>query len=193
MAKIIYVDVETTGTKHHKHGIHQIGMVVEVNGKFMEQNEWNVRPDERAQIDPNALAHCNVTAEQILSYPSRYQVIGQVRDMLSRYVDISDPQDKYIISGYNSGKFDAPFLESWFMQCMDVTWKDWFWNGTLDVLAIATFILQEKRHEFSSFSLSNVAKFLGIESDKSKLHSALYDAQLCMGVLKKLRTWQPKD
>lgn len=187
MAKIIYVDVETTGKQHHKHVVHQIGMIVEVDGKFMEQSEFNVRPDPRGVIDPEALKYCGVTEAQIKAYPSGLQVILEVREMLGRYVNISDRQDRFVICGYNSGKFDIPFLESWWLQCMDHTYTDWFWNGSLDVLAIATEKLLEIRHEFSSFSLSAVAKYLNITADKSKLHSALYDAQLCMEVLKKLR------
>ena len=65
--KIFYFDLETTGVKFWKNGIHQISGAIEIDGEIKEEFDYHVQPYERAEIEDEALAVGGVTREQIMS------------------------------------------------------------------------------------------------------------------------------
>lgn len=187
MSKILHLDVETTGKKYWKHSIHQIGIIIEIDGKEVNSLEFNCRPHILAEIDPEALKYCGLSSEIIKAYPNGAEVIQDLKLALGEFCNISDPLDRYTISGYNVSYFDYPFFESWFAQCQDTTFNDWFWHASIDVMSLCAFFFQENRSKFNSFSLKSIAKYLGIPLDETKLHSALYDAHISRLILNKIK------
>lgn len=109
-------------------------------------------------------------------------VYKQFVDMLSKYVDRYNKQDKFFLAGYNNAHFDNQFLRSWFIQNGDKYFGSWFWSNSIDVMVLATPFLAEKRSQMENFKQGTVAKTLGIEVDDTKLHDALYDIQICKAI-----------
>lgn len=184
--KILFLDLETTGTKFWKNGVHQISGCIEINGKVMEYFDFKVRPNEKAEIEEDALKVSKLTIKDVMEYPPMSEVYPKFEKMLSTYVDKFDKQDKFFICGYNCAAFDSPFLRAWFVQNAR-TKKDaefgnyygsWFWSSTLDVMVLAAEKLKHDRPKMVDFKLNTVAKFLGIEVDDSKLHDAVYDIDI---------------
>lgn len=176
--KLMYFDLETTGTNHWQHGVHQISGAIEIDGEVKEEFNFKVAPNPKAKIEQEALNVAGVTLEQIQAYEPMTTVFPKFIDMLSKYVDRYDKKDKLFLVGYNNASFDNQFLRAWFVQNFDDYFGSWFWSSSLDVMVLATQKLMNVRHETIDFKLKTVANQFGIEIDETKLHDAKYDIEI---------------
>lgn len=176
--KLFFFDLETTGVNPAKNGIHQISGEIIIDGITKESFDFKVQPNPKAIIEEEALNVAGVTKDQIMAYPSMKVVYSEIIKMLSKYVDKFNKTDKFFLVGYNNASFDNQFFRGFFMQNNDNYFGSWFWSNSYDVMVLATPYLAEKRHLMENFKLPTVAKFLGIETDESKLHDAGYDIYL---------------
>ena len=85
--KLLFFDLETTGTNPGKHGIHQISGQIVIDGIVKESFDFHVQPNPKAIIEDEALAVAGVTREQIAQYPPMATVYAQFVAMLGKYVD----------------------------------------------------------------------------------------------------------
>lgn len=176
--KLLFFDLETTGIKYWRNGIHQISGEVVIDNVTREAFNYSVCPHPGCEIEEEALRVCNVTKEQILAYPPMNEVYRQFTGMLSKYVDKYDKTDKFFLVGYNNAPFDNYFLKAFFVQNGDNFFYSWFWVNSIDVMILAGLHLMQKRHTMPDFKLDTVARELGIETDAGKLHDAAYDILL---------------
>lgn len=184
--KLVFFDLETTGTLVNKHGIHQISGLIVIDGEVKEKFNLYVQPNPKAIIEQEALNVAGVTQEQVMAYPPMGQIYNQFVDMLSKYVDRYNKQDKFFLVGYNNASFDNPFLRAWFIQNGDKYFGSWFWANCIDVMVMATPYLADVRPTMENFKQGTVAKTLGIAVDDSKLHDALYDIEVCKAIYDKV-------
>lgn len=179
MAKILFYDLETTGTMFWKNGIHQLSGILEIDGEVKESFNFKMQPNPNAVIEDSALKVANVTREDLSGYEltmiTGYQKFIQ---MLSKYVDKFDKKDKIFLCGFRNTGFDDPFLNAFFKQNGDDYFFSWFWGNSLDVNVLATQKFKDIRSTLKDFKLSTVAKIVGIEVDDTRLHDALYDVEL---------------
>ena len=181
--KLLFFDLETTGTLVNKHGIHQLSGAVVIDGEIKEKFNLHVQPNPQAQIEQAALDVAGVTREQIMAYPPMGQVYNEfVNDILSKYVDRYNKTDKFFLVAYNNASFDNQFLRAWFIQNGDKYFGSWFWANCIDVMVMATPYLADRRAQMENFKQGTVAKTLGIAIDDSKLHDALYDIEVCKAI-----------
>lgn len=192
--KILAFDLETTGVKHWKNGIHQIAGIIIVDGEEKERFDLKVKPNPSAIIEDEALAVAGITRETLETYQDMGIVFKGFEEMLGKYVNKFDKKDKFHLLGYNNSAFDNSFLRAWFVQNAK-TPKDaefgnyfgsWFWSDTIDVMVLASNHLKDKRHEMENFKQGTVANFLGIEIDENRLHDALYDITVCLNIYGKV-------
>lgn len=176
--KILFFDLETTGVNFWQHGIHQISGCIEIDGIVVEKFNFKVAPNPSAKVDIEALKVGNVTLEQIQSYRSMKMVYVDFCNMLNKYCDKFNKQDKFFLCGFNNASFDNPFLRAWFVQNGDQYFGSWFWSNPLDTFILATQKLLLEREQMIDFKLKTVCKQLGIIVDESKLHDAEYDIDL---------------
>lgn len=180
--KLVFFDLETTGTNPGKHGIHQISGQIVIDGVIKETFDFHVQPNPRAMIEDEALKVGGVTREQILAYPPMQQVYQEFVAMLGKYVDKFNKKDKFFLVGYNNAAFDNQFLRGFFLQNGDVYFGSWFWSNSIDVMVLASAYLATRRPEMENFKLSTVAKTLGIVVNDDSLHDAMYDIELTKAV-----------
>ena len=178
MIKILYYDLETTGTDERKHGIHQMSGMLEIDGEVVEEFDYRVQPNLKAKLEPEALAVGRVTEEQIMAYEPMDKVYRRFTAMLQKYVNKFDKSDKIYLCGFNSADFDNRFLRAWFKQNSDSYFGSFFYGEDLDVRILAAQYLLNRRAGMENFKLMSVARELGIDVDESKLHDALYDIEL---------------
>ena len=61
--KLLFFDIETTGTMFWKNGIHQLSGAVVIDGVMKESFDLRVRPNPKACIDDAALSVSGVTRD----------------------------------------------------------------------------------------------------------------------------------
>ena len=186
MSKLLFFDLETTGTLVSKHGIHQMSGAIVIDGELKETFNYHVQPHPNAQHDPMALQVGGVTSEQIMAYSPMGEIYNKFIDMLSKYVDRFNKADKFFLVGYNNSSFDNQFLRAWFVLNGDKFFGSWFWANCIDVMVMATPVLANERPQMENFKQGTVAKTLGIEVDDNKLHDALYDIEICRAIFNKV-------
>lgn len=191
--KLLFFDLETTGTNPAKNGIHQISGMIEIDGVVKEEFDYHVQPNPRAIIEDAALAVGGVTREQVNSYPPMNVIYDQFVKMLSKYVDKYDIKDKFFLVGYNNAAFDNQFLRGFFLQNGDKYFGSWFWANSIDVMVMATVALAARRAAMENFKLSTVAAAMGIEVKTDELHNAMYDIYLTRGIYGKIMSSLPGD
>lgn len=188
--KLLFFDLETTGTNFWQHGIHQISGCIEIDGEIKESFNFKVAPNPSAKIEQAALEIGSVTIEQIQAYRPMNEVFTEFSNMLSKYVDKFNKSDKFYLVGFNNASFDNQFLRAWFVQNASSEkertygnyFGSWFWANCLDVYVLATPYLFNVRSQMVDFKLKTVAKCLGISVDETKLHDAEYDIELTRSI-----------
>lgn len=184
--KLCFIDLETTGVKHWRNGIHQISGCIEINGEVRESFDYKVKPFHACDIEDEALAVGGITREQLSTYEDMRQVYSKICKMFGKYVDKFKKTDKFFLVGYNNASFDNQFFRAFFVQCQDNYFGSWFWSNTIDVMVLAAEYLKDKRHEMIDFKLKTVAAYMGIPIDETKLHDATYDIDLTRSIYKKI-------
>lgn len=180
MANIIkmFYDTETTGVDPKKHSIIQLSGIIEVNGEIKEEFDFLVRPHEKAKIEDEAFSVNGRTREEILGFPEMKTVYKQLINMLEKYVDRYNKHEKIFLVGFNNLKFDDEFLRMFFSLNGNEFFNSIFWSGSIDVMALASQYLLDRRIFMSAFKQKRVAIELGIEVADKDLHDAVYDVKL---------------
>ena len=184
MEKIFFFDLETTGVKHWKNGIHQISGGIVIDGEMVEGFDFKVQPNPAAQIEDEALAIAGVDRETVCNYPPMKTVYNQIIKMLSKYVDKYKKTEKFHLAGFNNASFDNQFFRAFFVQNGDQYFGSWFWADSFDVMVLASYFLRETRHTRPNFKLMTVAAAVGLEVDEARLHDASYDIYLTHEIFK---------
>lgn len=186
MRKILFFDLETTGVKFWKNGIHQIGGIVDIDSEEAERFDIRVAPNPQAVIEKEALDVAGVTLEQVQSYMPMREGYDKLMGILTRYVNRYDKKDKFYLAGYNNASFDNAFLRAFFVQNGDNYFGSYFWPNCIDVYVMATPHLFDKRPSLPNVKLMTVAKEMGIKIEESRLHDATYDIELTREIYYKL-------
>lgn len=181
--KILYFDVETTGLDPRVHDIHQLAMIIKVDGKEVAREDLKVKPFNLEAAEKRALEVSGVTKEEIAKYPDPKEVYKKVISVWSKHVDRYDKADKFYPAGYNV-KFDLEFLAQFFTKCGDKygigVWQNWRYIDPLPLLYI-----KDLKGELSlaNYKLENVCNNYGIEI---KAHDALSDIEATIKLINML-------
>lgn len=175
--KDFFFDLETTGVNHWEHGIHQIGILIDVDGATQESLDLKVRPLPNKLIQADALAISGKSLEEVMAYPPATEIKGQLSACMDKYVDKYNKTDKFNVIGYNV-HFDVGFFRAFFLDLGDNYYGSLFWANPIDVMVLASVRLKDIRPKMKNFQLRTVAETLGIVVDESKLHDAMYDLEL---------------
>jgi len=184
--KLFYFDLETTGVRHWKNGIHQISGAIEIDREVKERFNYKVKPFHAALIEDEALAVAGINRDNLDTYTPMADVYLAITNMLAKYVDKFNKRDKFYLVGYNSASFDNPFFRAFFVQSGDNYFGSWFWSCPIDVMVLAGQYLIADRPSMPDFKQGTVAKHLGITVDDSKLHDAEYDIDICREIYKRV-------
>ena len=194
MAKIIYYDLETTGTDVKYNSIRQISGLIEIDGKVVDEFDYLVKPIPKNNPEyPNKVWHNDrmsiegviydrgaiemmktqgISYELIQTYADSKKTYLDLTKKLIKYVNKFDKKDKFHLIGFNNRFFDDPFFRVFFTENGDNYFGSYFWADSIDVLCLASHALMDQRTTMDDFKLMTVAKKLGIEVDETKLHEA---------------------
>lgn len=182
--KIIFFDTETTGIDPKVNGMHQLAGEIVIDDKVVDKFDYRIDPFDGCVIDKEAMAISNTTSLDLMKYSKEFKICYMIDSLMQKHLDFNDKKDKFYLAGWRAPEFDVKFLQAFFQRnyFLKDVYNSYFWSNPIDVKTLATQYLIEQRTEIESFSLAPVAKYLGIEVEESKLHSAAYDAYLCRKV-----------
>jgi DNA polymerase III epsilon subunit-like protein len=63
--KLLFFDLETTGTNPGKNGIHQISGEIVIDGKTMERFDFKVQPNPKCVIEEQALSVAGIERDRL--------------------------------------------------------------------------------------------------------------------------------
>lgn len=164
MSKILWIDTETTGTDENKHGIFQLSGLIQIDGKIVETFDFFLDPGEDCEFDPNALKLTGKTIEEIRSYDDEFIVFPKFMEILDKYIDKYDKQDKFILAGYNV-HFDMRFLYKLAIKNKEDYLFSYIQGGKLEVMGLAVYVVTQipQRKEITSYKLEAMCILFGIE------------------------------
>ncbi len=114
--KILWIDLETTGTDPLRHGIIQLAALAEIDGEVVEEIDLRMGLMAKHEINPEALEKNGIPEEEIRSYPHPSNQFIKFETFLERYINRYEKLDKFVLAGYNINAFDEPFLRQLFLD-----------------------------------------------------------------------------
>jgi DNA polymerase-3 subunit epsilon len=180
MIKIFHYDLETTGIESVSHGIYQIACQVDIDGKVEERFSSYCKPHPSDRIDLKSLNKFGVAIEDLKNLPSGIVIASDMVKLINRHIDITNPKDKFFLSGFNIAHFDNPFFKKWLLQYgySSDFFNAAFFSSPLDTFVLSSNILRHERAEMVSFDLPTICQRFNIEVDNKLLHDAAYDTEL---------------
>lgn len=160
--KILYFDVETTGTNAYKNDIVQLGVIIEVNGEIVDQADIKCQPFNWDNIDPQALEITGNTIEKLKTFQPPKDAYQEFVSLLSKHSNKFDKNDKYYPAGYNV-TFDLDFLVQFFHKNNDPYLGSFINWRRIDPLPILYFMELKGKLNLPNFKLETVCNSLGIE------------------------------
>lgn len=178
MKKVLWLDVETTGLDCRKHGLREVGFIIEIDGAEVDKGVFKINPftytTRDVEIDDYALEISKVSIEDLESYDSSSYCFKELMKKLVKYVNVNDKNDCFVIAGYNVA-FDIGFIKEWFkeMGLLD-SYKDLFHYKSLDVFSIVFALRLLGLNSAENDKLETICNYfdIGIEA-----HNALSDIE----------------
>jgi len=190
MAKLLYVDVETTGLDAEKCEIVQFAAIVEINGREMERFCINIKPSDNCVWEPAAAEKNKLSPDIMNQYTPKDEAFNLIKSYLKKYVDTTRRDDKFFLVGYNV-KFDEAFIRKFFnmVSGYEFTYSNFFWFPSLDIAQIIAIKTLDSRSVFPNFKLATLCRVLQVDFKDDNFHNAMYDIEksreLFLKVLKK--------
>lgn len=169
---LAFFDLEFSGLNFDNEII-EIGCILVDSSNFEVIKEFftKVKPQNLSLADKNSLEMVGYSEE-------KWKDAFSLKEALEKFDSIVEGA---VLAGYNSA-WDFSFLvKSYWKENLKISFH---WQ-ILDVMSMAYEKLYDKG--ISSFRMSEVAKFLGIEN--KVWHNALEDAKLTFEIFKKLRDY----
>lgn len=188
-----WFDTETTGVDSDTCAIIQLGGLIEIGGQIQEEVNIRMRPFFGAEIYTKALTVNKTTRKEIEKYPPWEQGFEQLESTLGNYVDMYDPNDKFVIAGYNVD-FDINFLRKYFdyyygdkanMKKFKSYFGSWFFWPSIDVKNEVAKQVMCGHLRMQSYKLSLVCGHYGVALDNNA-HDALADIRATRELYQKL-------
>jgi len=172
VAKLLWVDLETSGLSPFKNGLLSLAALYEEEGTDnSDKCEYQCRPHPSDTINPQALKVNGFTQKQIANFPCPYEVLSTFEGFMRQYIDPYDPTDKFTMCGYNTS-FDLRFLNAWFLKHGNDYFYSYFHKETIDVLPMARRYFKTNGISIENNKLVTVAKYFDIEGT---FHTAIDD------------------
>lgn len=178
MKKVLWLDVETTGLDCRKHGLREVGFIIEIDGAEVDKGVFKINPftytTKDVEIDAYALEISKVSIEDLESYDRASYCFKELMNKLVKYVNVNNKNDCFVIAGYNTA-FDIGFLKEWFkeMGLLD-SYKDLFHYKSLDVFSLVFAFRHLGLNSAENDKLETMCNYFDIEIEA---HNALSDIE----------------
>ena len=189
-SKIIFFDLETTGLDPLKHEIGEIAAVAVRSGDLSEVDVFHRRLKfnmDRADAEAIRLWYDEELWKNAV--PAR-RALGDLQHFLRTHATtrrVSRQGNPYYVAqlaGHNAARFDGPFLrEVWEREAGGFFPANFLVYDTLQLALWHDW----KGKAPPNYKLGTLMEHLGVEVDEGERHTALYDVQGTVEVVRKLK------
>lgn len=169
--KILWLDTETTGKYDYVNDVIQIGAIVEIGGKVIDQANIRMQPTDWTKIQQEALDVNGLTIDILKTYQTSYMGLAEFTAFMSKHVDQYNKQDKFIMAGYNT-PFDHGFIRQLFKKNGHRFFGSFFEYKMIDVYQLVILMALHYNWEVPNHKLSTMADFFNIPINA---HDAMSD------------------
>lgn len=178
MKKVLWLDVETTGLDCRKHGLREVGFIIEIDGVEVDKGVFKINPftytTKDVEIDDYALEISKVSIEDLESYDRASYCFKELMKKLVKYVNVNSKNDCFVIAGYNAA-FDIGFIREWFKEMgLQDSYKDLFYYKSLDVFSLVFALRHIGLNSAENDKLETMCNYFDIEIEA---HNALSDIE----------------
>ena len=178
MKKVLWLDVETTGLDCKKHGLREVGFIIEIDGVEVDKGVFKINPftytTKDVEIDDYALEISKVSIEDLKSYDRVSYCFKELMNKLVKYVNVNNRNDCFVIVGYNVA-FDIGFIKEWFKEMgLQDSYKDLFHYKSLDVFPLVFALRHLGLNSAENDKLETMCNYFDIEIEA---HNALSDIE----------------
>lgn len=172
MRKVLWFDLETTGTNPDRHGIIQFAGLAEIDGVVAEAFELKMQPHDGAVIDDEALEVSGTSRDDLATFTPNEEAYRQIDEFLSRHVSRYDRDDKFYPAGYNV-RFDLEFLGRMFRRYDQYGLGSFINWRSIDPQPLLNIMEYMGRAPLPNHRLQTVCDHFGVRLDNA--HDALAD------------------
>lgn len=185
MIKIIFIDTETGGVNAEKSALIQLSGIIEVDGTEKEKFNFYIKPFENSEVNEKALEVQRRTLEELGTekYIDESIIYKKFLEILDKYIDKYDKNDKFIVAGYNV-KFDIDILKALFERNNNKFLFSYFNSSMLDPLySVRLLQVAGILPVLENNKLETWCKYFNIEL---KAHDSLQDITATKKLIEKL-------
>lgn len=185
MNKIIFIDTETGGVNADFSALIQLSGIIEVNGVEKEKFNFYIKPFENSEVNEKALEVQGRTLEELGTekYIDESIIYKKFLEILDKYIDKYDKNDKFIVAGYNV-KFDIDILKALFERNNNKFLFSYFNSSMLDPLySVRLLQVAGMLPVLENNKLETWCKYFNIEL---KAHDSLQDITATKKLIEKL-------
>ena len=185
MIKIIFIDTETGGVNAEKSALIQLSGIIEVDGTEKEKFNFYIKPFENSEVNEKALEVQGRTLEELGTekYIDESIIYKKFLEILDKYIDKYDKNDKFIVAGYNV-KFDIDILKALFERNNNKFLFSYFNSSMLDPLySVRLLQVAGMLPVLENNKLETWCKYFNIEL---KAHDSLQDITATKKLIEKL-------
>ena len=185
MNKIIFIDTETGGVNAEKSALIQLSGIIEVNGVEKEKFNFYIKPFKNSEVNEKALEVQGRTLEELRTdkYIDESIIYKKFLEILDKYIDKYDKNDKFIVAGYNV-KFDIDILKALFERNNNKFLFSYFNSSMLDPLySVRLLQVAGMLPVLENNKLETWCKYFNIEL---KAHDSLQDITATKKLIEKL-------
>ena len=190
MAKILYIDCETTGLTPGKNDIIQLSGLIEIDKEVKEEFNFKLKPLREENIQQQALDVQKRTKEEVMAFPDQKEAYEEFIKILDKYCDKykkdKQKEDRFFFAGHNVG-FDVKFIMQWFKDNNNDYFGSYVNLNPKDFIdSLAIVRKYKKALNLDNCKLHTVAQKLLGKDFEFKSHDALHDiyaTKMCLEVL----------
>lgn len=185
MNKIIFIDTETGGVNADFSALIQLSGIIEVDGTEKEKFNFYIKPFKNSEINEKALEVQGRTLEELRTdkYIDESIIYKKFLEILDKYIDKYDKDDKFIVAGYNV-KFDIDILKALFERNNNKFLFSYFNSSMLDPLySVRLLQVAGMLPVLENNKLETWCKYFNIEL---KAHDSLQDITATKKLIEKL-------
>lgn len=185
MIKIIFIDTKTGGVNAEKSALIQLSGIIEVDGTEKEKFNFYIKPFENSEVNEKALEVQGRTLEELGTekYIDESIIYKKFLEILDKYIDKYDKNDKFIVAGYNV-KFDIDILKALFERNNNKFLFSYFNSSMLDPLySVRLLQVAGMLPVLENNKLETWCKYFNIEL---KAHDSLQDITATKKLIEKL-------